>query len=288
MFGSVIDPVFGERGRGIVVSSVDVRVAKFSKRESRGEMLLKIENLRVEIDGQEIVKGLDLEVGEGEIHAIMGPNGSGKSTLANVLMGHPRYDVTGGSIEFRGQDVFELEADERAKAGMFLAFQYPSEVPGVSVANFLRTAVNAVREDELSIMEMYKLLQAKMKIMQMDPKFAERYLNEGFSGGEKKRNEILQMLMLEPKLAIMDETDSGLDIDALQVVAKGVNELRGPEFSAVIITHYNRILRYIEPDHIHVMLDGRIVTSGGKELALELEDKGYDWVRQEFGAGTQS
>jgi Fe-S cluster assembly ATP-binding protein len=171
---------------------------------------------------------------------------------------------------------------------MFLAFQYPSEVPGVSVANFLRTAVNAVREDELSIMEMYKLLQAKMKIMQMDPKFAERYLNEGFSGGEKKRNEILQMLMLEPKLAIMDETDSGLDIDALQVVAKGVNELRGPEFSAVIITHYNRILRYIEPDHIHVMLDGRIVTSGGKELALELEDKGYDWVRQEFGAGTQS
>jgi len=251
-------------------------------------MLLKVENLRVEIDGQEIVKGLDLEVGEGEIHAIMGPNGSGKSTLANVLMGHPRYDVSGGSIEYRGQDIFELEADERAKAGMFLAFQYPSEVPGVSVANFLRTAVNSVREDELSIMEMYKLLQAKMKIMQMDPKFAERYLNEGFSGGEKKRNEILQMLMLEPKLAIMDETDSGLDIDALQVVAKGVNELRGPEFSAVIITHYNRILRYIEPDHIHVMLDGRIVTSGGKELALELEDKGYDWVRQEFGAGTQS
>jgi len=251
-------------------------------------MLLKIENLRVEIDGQEIVKGLDLEVGEGEIHAIMGPNGSGKSTLANVLMGHPRYDVTGGSIEFRGQDIFELEPDERAKAGMFLAFQYPSEVPGVSVANFLRTAVNAVREDELSIMGMYKLLQAKMKIMQMDPRFAERYLNEGFSGGEKKRNEILQMLMLEPKLAIMDETDSGLDIDALQVVAKGVNELRSPEFSAVIITHYNRILRYIEPDHIHVMLDGRIVTSGGKELALELEEKGYDWVRQEFGAGTQS
>jgi Fe-S cluster assembly ATP-binding protein len=250
--------------------------------------MLKIENLRVEIDGQEIVKGLDLEVGEGEIHAIMGPNGSGKSTLANVLMGHPRYEVTGGSITFRDEDVFELEPDERAKLGMFLAFQYPSEVPGVSVANFLRTAVNSVREEELSPMDMYRLLQDKMKIMQMDPKFAERYLNEGFSGGEKKRNEILQMLMLDPKLAIMDETDSGLDIDALQVVAKGVNELRGPEFSAVIITHYQRILRYIEPDRVHVMLDGRIVTSGGKDLAETLEDKGYEWVRQEFGAGAQS
>ena len=250
--------------------------------------MLKIEDLHVEIDGQEIVRGLDLEVGKGEIHAIMGPNGSGKSTLANVLMGHPRYEVTGGSITFQGEDVFELEPDERAKLGMFLAFQYPSEVPGVSVANFLRTAVNSVREEELSPMEMYRLLQEKMSVMQMDPKFAERYLNEGFSGGEKKRNEILQMLMLDPTLAIMDETDSGLDIDALQVVAKGVNELRGPEFSAVIITHYQRILRYIEPDHVHVMLDGRIVTSGGKELAMDLEDKGYEWVRQEFGAGAQS
>jgi Fe-S cluster assembly ATP-binding protein len=250
--------------------------------------MLKIEDLQVEIDGQEIVKGLDLEVDKGEIHAIMGPNGSGKSTLANVLMGHPRYEVTGGSITFQGEDVFELEPDERAKLGMFLAFQYPSEVPGVSVANFLRTAVNSVREEELSPMEMYRLIQEKMGIMQMDPKFAERYLNEGFSGGEKKRNEILQMLMLDPKLAIMDETDSGLDIDALQVVAKGVNELRGPEFSAVIITHYQRILRYIEPDRVHVMLDGRLVTSGGKELADELEEKGYDWVRQEFGAGAQS
>jgi Fe-S cluster assembly ATP-binding protein len=244
--------------------------------------------LRVEIDGQEIVKGLDLEVDEGEIHAIMGPNGSGKSTLANVLMGHPRYEVTGGSITFQGEDVLEMEPDERAKLGMFLAFQYPSEVPGVSVANFLRTAVNSVRDEELSPMEMFRLIQDKMKVMQMDPKFAERYLNEGFSGGEKKRNEILQMLMLEPKLAIMDETDSGLDIDALQVVSKGVNELRGPEFSAVIITHYQRILRYIEPDHVHVMLDGRLVTSGGKELALDLEDKGYDWVRQEFGSAAQS
>ena len=250
--------------------------------------MLKIEDLQVEIDGQEIVKGLDLEVNKGEIHAIMGPNGSGKSTLANVLMGHPRYEVTGGSITFQGQDVFELEPDERAKLGMFLAFQYPSEVPGVSVANFLRTAINSVREEELSPTEMYRLLQEKMSIMQMDPKFAERYLNEGFSGGEKKRNEILQMLMLDPKLAIMDETDSGLDIDALQVVAKGVNEMKGPEFSAVIITHYQRILRYIEPDRVHVMLDGRLVTSGGKELADDLEEKGYDWVRQEFGASAQS
>ncbi len=250
--------------------------------------MLKIENLHVEVDGNEIVKGLDLEVGRGEIHAIMGPNGSGKSTLANVLMGHPRYEVTEGSITFEGEDVLELEPDERAKMGMFLAFQYPSEVPGVSVANFLRTAVNSVREQDLSPMEMYKLLQEKMRIMRMDPKFAERYLNEGFSGGEKKRNEILQLLMLEPKLAILDETDSGLDIDALQVVARGVNELRGPDFSAVLITHYQRILRYIEPDHVHVMLDGRLVTSGGKELAEALEEKGYDWVRQEFGAEAQT
>jgi Fe-S cluster assembly ATP-binding protein len=250
--------------------------------------MLKVENLRVEIDGQEIIKGLDLEVGRGEIHAIMGPNGSGKSTLANVLMGHPRYEITDGSVTFEGEDVLELEPDERAKMGLFLAFQYPSEVPGVSVANFLRTAVNSVREEELSPMEMYRLLQEKMAIMKMDPKFAERYLNEGFSGGEKKRNEILQMLMLAPRLAIMDETDSGLDIDALQVVARGVNEMRGPEFSAVLITHYQRILRYIEPDRVHVMLDGRIVTSGGKGLAEELEEKGYDWVRQEFGAGAQS
>lgn len=248
--------------------------------------MLKIENLHAGIEDVEgeIIKGLDLEVGKGEIHAIMGPNGSGKSTLSNVLMGHPRYEVFDGSVEFLGEDALELEADERAKLGMFLAFQYPSEVPGVSVANFLRTAVNAVREEPLRPMEMYKLLLSKMEIMQMDPKFAERYLNDGFSGGEKKRNEILQMLMLEPKLAIMDETDSGLDIDALQVVSAGVNELKGPEFSAVIITHYNRILKYIEPDHVHVMLDGRIVTSGGKDLALTLEERGYDWVREEFGS----
>ncbi|WP_273844262.1 Fe-S cluster assembly ATPase SufC [Rubrobacter calidifluminis] len=250
--------------------------------------MLKIENLHAGIEGKEILKGVDLEVGLGEIHAIMGPNGGGKSTLASVLMGHPRYEVTEGSVTFDGHDVLELEPDERAKLGMFLAFQYPSEVPGVSVANFLRTAVNSVREQELSPMEMYRLLQEKMKIMKMDPSFAERYLNEGFSGGEKKRNEILQMLMLEPKLAILDETDSGLDIDALQVVADGVNSMRGPDFSAIVITHYQRILRYIEPDYVHVILDGRIATSGGKELAEELEQKGYDWVRQEFGAGAQS
>lgn len=250
--------------------------------------MLKIENLHAEVEGKEILKGVTLEVGKGEIHAIMGPNGSGKSTLANVLMGHPRYEVTEGSVTFEGEDVLELEPDERAKLGMFLAFQYPSEVPGVSVANFLRTAVNSVREQEIPPMEMYKLLQEKMRLMDMDPGFAERYLNEGFSGGEKKRNEILQLLVLQPKLAILDETDSGLDIDALQIVARGVNQMRGPEFSAVVITHYQRILRYIEPDFVHVMLDGRIVTSGGKELAEELESKGYDWVRQEFGAGTQS
>src|SRR4051812_42100960 len=231
--------------------------------------MLKIENLHVEIDGSEIIKGLNLEVGEGEIHAIMGPNGSGKSTLANVLMGHPRYEVTGGSITFRGEDAFELEPDERAKLGMFLAFQYPSEVPGVSVANFLRTAVNSVREEELSAMEMYRLIQDKMKIMQMDPKFAERYLNDGFSGGEKKRNEILQMLMLDPTLAIMDETDSRVDIDAVRGGAKGVNELRGPDFAAVNNPHYQRVLRFIEPDHVPGKLDGPLVTSAGKELALD-------------------
>ena len=246
--------------------------------------MLEIRNLRATVGDKEILRGIDLTVHAGEVHAVMGPNGSGKSTLSNVLMGHPRYEVTEGSVTFEGQDVLELEPDERARLGMFLAFQYPSEVPGVSVANFMRTAVNSVREKELPPMEMYKLLQEKMRIMQMDPRFAERYLNEGFSGGEKKRNEILQMLMLDPRLAIMDETDSGLDIDALQVVARGVNELRGPEFSAVIITHYQRILRYIEPDRVHVMLDGLIVTSGGKELAEDLEDKGYDWVRQEFGS----
>ena len=246
--------------------------------------MLKIDNLHVEIEGGEILKGLGLEVGKGEIHAIMGPNGSGKSTLSNVLMGHPRYEVTDGTIEFMGEDVMELEADERARLGMFLAFQYPSEVPGVSVANFLRTAVNSVREEELAPMQMYRLIQEKMKIMQMDPKFAERYLNEGFSGGEKKRNEILQMLMLEPKLAIMDETDSGLDIDALKIVSSGVNAMRRNDRAFIVVTHYQRLLNYIVPDFVHVLSDGLLVKSGGRELALELEEKGYGWL-EPTGAG---
>jgi len=250
--------------------------------------MLKIENLRAEIDGQEIIKGLDLEVGKGEIHAIMGPNGSGKSTLAYAIAGHPKYSVDGGSITLDGEDVLEMSVDERARAGLFLAMQYPVEVPGVSVSNFLRTAATAIKGEAPKLRTWVKDVKTEMAGLEMDPAFAERNVNEGFSGGEKKRNEILQMLMLEPKLAIMDETDSGLDIDALQVVSRGVNELRGPEFSALIITHYNRILRYIEPDYVHVMLDGRIVTSGGKDLALQLEDKGYDWVRQEFGSAAQS
>ena len=241
--------------------------------------MLKIENLRAEIDGQEIIKGLDLEVGKGEIHAIMGPNGSGKSTLSNVLMGHPRYEVTGGSVTFQDEDVLEMEPDERAKLGMFLAFQYPSEVPGVSVANFLRTAVNSVREEELSPMEMFRLIQDKMRVMQMDPKFAERYLNEGFSGGEKKRNEILQMLMLEPKLAIMDETDSGLDIDALRVVSDGINRVRESGVGTLLITHYQRILDHLTPDRVHILIDGRIVDSGGPELAERLEKEGFEGWR---------
>jgi Fe-S cluster assembly ATP-binding protein len=208
----------------------------------------------------------------------MGPNGSGKSTLANVLMGHPRYEVTDGSVTFEGEDVLELEADERAKLGMFLAFQYPSEVPGVSVANFLRTAVNSVREEELSIMEMFKLLQEKMRIMQMDPKFAERYLNEGFSGGEKKRNEILQMALLRPDVAILDETDSGLDVDALRTVARGVQEVRQerPELGTLVITHYQRLLQQMTPDHVHILVDGKVVASGGPELAHQLEAQGYE------------
>ena len=245
--------------------------------------MLKIENLHAQIDGNEILKGLSLEVGKGEIHAIMGPNGSGKSTLSNVLMGHPRYEVTEGSVTFEGQDVLELEPDERARLGMFLAFQYPSEVPGVSVANFMRTAVNSVREKELPPMEMYKLLQEKMAVMRMDPKFAERYLNEGFSGGEKKRNEILQMAVLQPELAIMDETDSGLDIDALKHVSAGVNKLATDEVGIVLITHYQRLLNYIRPTEVHVLIAGKIAKSGGFELAEQLEAEGYAGIAKELG-----
>ena len=247
-------------------------------------------HVSVETDGadKEILTGVDLTIRPGETHAIMGPNGSGKSTLAYAVAGHPKYTVTSGTVTLDGEAVLAMSIAARARAGLFLAMQYPVEVPGVSVSNFLRTSVTAIRGEAPKLRLWVKELKEAMASLEMDPVFAERNVNEGFSGGEKKRNEILQMLMLEPKLAIMDETDSGLDIDALQVVSKGVNELRGPEFSALIITHYNRILRYIEPDYVHVMLDGRIVTSGGKDLALQLEDKGYDWVRQEFGSAAQS
>lgn len=248
---------------------------------------LKIQDLRVSIDKKPIVKGLSLEVKGGEVHAIMGPNGSGKSTLASSLMGHPRYSIDGGSVELNGEDILEMSPDERARAGLFLAFQYPAEVPGVTVANFLRTALKSVRGEEMPIMQFARLLREKMQLLEMDSTFADRYLNEGFSGGEKKRNEILQMAILEPKVAILDETDSGLDIDALKIVSQGVNtlrEARGEAMGTVVITHYQRILRYIQPDYVHVMMDGRIVRSGGQELAEQLEEKGYDWIREEVEA----
>lgn len=253
---------------------------------SEGSKLV-VENLHVSVEGNEILKGLSLEVKTGEVHAIMGPNGSGKSTLAYTLMGHPRYDVTEGTVTLDGMDLLAMEPDERARAGLFLAFQYPSEVSGVTVANFLRTAINARRGkgNEISVSEFAKLLREKMALLQMDPSFAQRYLNEGFSGGEKKRCEILQMAVLQPKFAIMDETDSGLDIDALQVVSNGVNAIRGPHMGVIVITHYQRILRYLQPDYVHVLVDGRIVRSGGRELAEQLEEKGYDWLRQEIEAG---
>jgi Fe-S cluster assembly ATP-binding protein len=246
---------------------------------------LVIENLRVTIADQEIVRGLSLVVPRGEVHAIMGPNGSGKSTLAKVMAGHPDYQVTAGKVTMEGENVFELEPDERARRGLFLAFQYPSEVPGVTIANFLRAAVQArlPEGEELEATEFYARLYEKMELLGMDRSFTSRAVNEGFSGGEKKRAEILQLAMLEPKYAILDETDSGLDIDALKTVAHGVNSLRGPNIGILLITHYQRILNYIVPDHVHVMVQGRIVRSGGKELALELEERGYDWARE--GAG---
>ena len=247
---------------------------------------LEIKNLHVNIEGKEILKGLSLNINQGEIHAIMGPNGTGKSTLAYTLMGHPSYTVTEGEVIFKGQNVLELEPDERSRLGMFLAFQYPVAIPGVTVANFLRTAINARRravnpEDKgMPIPEFRKLLKEKMAMLKMDQAFAGRYLNDGFSGGEKKRAEILQMATLTPEIAILDETDSGLDIDALRIVAEGVNALSGPELGVLVITHYQRLLNYIKPDYVHVMLDGRIVESGGPELALHLEEAGYDWVRE--------
>ncbi|EBF5195616.1 Fe-S cluster assembly ATPase SufC [Listeria monocytogenes] len=246
---------------------------------------LKIQDLHVEIEGKEILKGVNLEISTGEIHAIMGPNGTGKSTLSSAIMGHPKYEVTQGTITLDGEDVLEMEVDERARAGLFLAMQYPSEISGVTNAEFIRAAINSRREegDEIPVMQFIRKLDAKMDILDMDEEMAERYLNEGFSGGEKKRNEILQLLMIEPKLAILDEIDSGLDIDALKVVSKGVNEMRGEGFGCLIITHYQRLLNYITPDFIHVMMQGKVVKEGGPELAKRLEAEGYDWIKQELG-----
>lgn len=248
-------------------------------------MLLKIEDLHVEIDGKEIIKGLNLEVNAGETHAIMGPNGTGKSTLALAIAGKEGYEVTKGKILYNGHDITEMAAEERARSGIFLGFQYPVEIPGVSITNFMRTALNEIREfrnqEPLSASEFLARMEEKKQLVEIHSKLASRSVNEGFSGGEKKRNEIFQMAMLEPKLSVLDETDSGLDIDALKVVANGVNSLRNKENAFVVITHYQRLLDYIIPDVVHVLYDGRIAMSGGKELALELENKGYDWIKKE-------
>ncbi|OLP19040.1 Fe-S cluster assembly ATPase SufC [Leptolyngbya sp. 'hensonii'] len=249
------------------------------------EVILSVRNLTADVEGTQILKGLNLELKAGEIHAIMGPNGSGKSTFSKVLAGHPEYQVTGGEVLFQGQNLLELEPEERARAGIFLAFQYPIEIPGVSNLDFLRVAYNSKRKhqglEELDAFDFDELVQQRLDVVKMDPSFLSRSVNEGFSGGEKKRNEILQMALLEPKLAILDETDSGLDIDALRIVAGGVNQLANAENAMLVITHYQRLLDYIIPDYVHVMEGGRIVTTGGKELALELEERGYDWVREE-------
>lgn len=246
---------------------------------------LTIKDLNVSIDGKEILKGVNLEIKNGEFHAVMGPNGTGKSTLSAAIMGHPRYEVTSGSITLDGEDVLAMEVDERARAGLFSAMQYPSEISGVTNAEFLRTAINARREEgkEISLMKFIREMDKQMELLEMDPNMAQRYLNEGFSGGEKKRNEILQLLMLKPKFAILDEIDSGLDIDALKVVSQGINEMRGDDFGCLIITHYQRLLNYIAPDYVHVMMQGRIVKSGGPELAQRLEAEGYDWIKAELG-----
>jgi Fe-S cluster assembly ATP-binding protein len=249
---------------------------------------LVIKNLHVSIDGKEILNGVDLTIKQGEIHAIMGPNGTGKSTLAYTLMGHPSYRVTGGEIWFQEKNILDMGTDERSRQGLFLAFQYPVAIPGVTVANFLRTAVNARRrlahpEDKgVPILEFRKMLKEKMDLLKMDPSFAGRYLNEGFSGGEKKRAEILQLATLRPEIAILDETDSGLDIDALRIVAEGVNALSGADLGVLVITHYQRLLNYIKPQFVHIMLGGRIVESGGPDLAMKLEERGYDWIREKY------
>jgi len=255
--------------------------------------MFEVENLHVSIDDKEILKGVDLKINKGEIHALMGPNGSGKSTLAYVIAGHPSYEVTEGSIRYFGEDILEMDPDLRARKGVFLAFQYPTVIPGVSMANFLRMAVTNVRsarvdenggETKMAPREFRRLMKEKMQLLKMDDSFATRYLNEGFSGGEKKRAEILQMALLEPTMAILDETDSGLDIDALRVVSEGVNALAGPEMGVLLITHYQRLLNYIKPDFVHIMMDGRIVEEGGPELAHELEAKGYEEMRAEHAA----
>lgn len=247
--------------------------------------ILEINDLRASIEEMEILKGISLSVNPGEVHAIMGPNGSGKSTLASVLAGREEYEVTGGNVLFDGKDLLEMEPEDRAREGVFLAFQYPVEIPGVSTTNFLKTAVNETRkargENPMDAVQFMKMMKEKLNLVKMDQTLLSRALNEGFSGGEKKRNEIFQMAMLEPKLSIMDETDSGLDIDALRLVANGVNELRSKDNAFLVITHYQRLLEYIVPDFVHVMYQGRFVKSGGKELALELEDKGYDWIKEE-------
>jgi len=244
--------------------------------------MLDIQSLRAGIAEREILKGIDLVVNPGEVHAVMGPNGSGKSTLAQVLAGNPAYEVLGGTVQYRGEDLLELEPEVRAQRGIFLAFQYPVEIPGVTNAYFLRSALNEVRkargEEEIDPLEFLDLVEERMKLVEMEPSMLNRSVNQGFSGGEKKRNEILQMAVLEPSLAILDETDSGLDIDALRIVAGGVNALRRPDNATIVVTHYQRLLNYIVPDYVHVLAGGRIVRSGGKELALELEERGYDWV----------
>lgn len=247
---------------------------------------LEIRDLHARIGNEEILRGVDLSVPKGQVHALMGPNGSGKSTLAKIIAGDPSYEVTAGEVLVDGADVLSMEPDERARAGLYLAFQYPVEVPGVSIANFLRLALNARREedDEIGVMEFYEKLQHAVKALNWDESILERNLHEGFSGGEKKRSEILQLLVLQPRYAILDETDSGLDVDALKVVSQGVNAARGPDFGALVITHYQRLLNYIVPDEVHVMVAGRVVRSGDKELAKELDVRGYDWVREQVGA----
>ena len=244
---------------------------------------LEIESLQVAVEGKQILRGVDLRVGPGEVHAVMGPNGSGKSTMANTLAGHPRYQVLGGQVRLGGESILDMSPDERARAGLFLAFQYPVEVPGVTVANFIHSALKA-RGREMPFVQFRKLLLEKIHLLDWDEAVARRYLNEGFSGGERKRNEILQMAMLEPKMAIMDETDSGLDIDSIQIVSRGVNSLRGSGLGILVITHYERILRYIQPQFVHVMFEGRIVRSGGPELVQKIEAQGYDWIREEVPA----